>query len=139
MDSLIRAASGRARVFVSFDFDQDAGVARLMAGQLTGSRFAADDWSLKEAAPQRSWTEKAARHIKQSHLVLVVVGSSTCRAAGVAKEVAIAREADKPICQVIGYRDLVSPTRVANAGRLYRWTPSNLAGVLDDAYSRRAA
>ena len=60
-DRLIRAFASRnsVRVFVSFDFDRDQKRAWALTQQLKQTKFAVDDWSLKEAAPERSWTEKA--------------------------------------------------------------------------------
>jgi antiphage defense system Thoeris ThsB-like protein len=127
------------RVFISFDYDRDRGVAALLGGQLRGSsRFRVQNWSMKEAAPQRLWKDEARRRMNRSDVVLVVVGSQTHRAPGVLAEVAMARAARPPvpIRQVIGYRNL-SPSRVPNAGRLYRWGQENLAQIL--AVPRRRA
>lgn len=120
------------RVFISFDYDRDRGVAALMGGQLRKSpRFRVENWSMKEAAPQRLWKREARERINRSDVVLVVVGSHTYRAPGVLAEVVMARSAmpPVPIRQVIGYRDL-SPRRVPDAGRLYRWGHDNLATIL---------
>jgi hypothetical protein len=90
-----------------------------------------ENWSMKEAAPQRLWKEEARRRINRSDVVLVVVGRETYRAPGVLAEVAMARGAmpPVPIRQIVGYRGL-SPSRVLNAGRLYRWGQDNLRTVL---------
>ena len=129
------------RVFISFDYDEDRGVAALLGGQLrrAGSGFEIENWSMKEAAPQRLWKDGARRRINRSDVVLVVVGRQSYRAPGVLAEVAMARAAQPPvpIRQVIGYRDLVLPTAVPNAGRLYRWGSDNLSTVL--AVPRRRA
>lgn len=121
----------RRRVFVSFDFDHDRVLKDFIIGQarLPDSPFDVVDHSLKEAAPERDWPTKARAAIKRAELVLVIVGPHTHRAQGVLKEVAMAREEDIPIVQVIGYRD-GNYTPVPNAGRLYAWNWDNLKRLL---------
>lgn len=133
-------SSQRTRVFISFDYDKDLGVAKLLGGQLANpsSPFEVENWSMKEAAPVKTWGNEARRRINRSDVVLVVVGRQTHRATGVLEEVRMARELGVPLRQVIGYRDLTSPTPVVNGGRLYRWTWDNLLTALDVA-RRRAA
>ena len=58
-----------------------------------------------------------------------MVGARTYLASGVLKEVNMAREEKIKIVQFIGYKD-ASPTRVPNAGTLYRWTWDNLEKLL---------
>lgn len=117
--------------FVSFDFDNDKALKDFIIGQsrLPDSPFEVIDTSLKEAAPERTWEEKARAAIRRSDIVLVMVGPKTHRAPGVLKEVAMAREANVPIVQIIGYRD-GDYTPVPNAGRLYKWSWDNLKNLL---------
>lgn len=121
----------KKRVFVSFDFDNDKALKDFIVGQARNpdSPFEIIDTSLKEAAPMKTWEEKARAAIRRSDLVLVMVGPKTHRAPGVLKEVAMAREEGKPIVQVIGYRD-GDYTPVPGAGRLYRWDWDNLKRLL---------
>ena len=121
----------KKRAFFSFDFDEDQNLKHHMVGQmrLPSSPFEGADWSMKEAAPQRSWEREAEARISRSDVVVVLVGPKTHRAPGVLKEVAIARRLGKPIVQIIGYRHS-SPTPVRNAGRLLRWTWDNMTSVL---------
>ena len=121
----------KTRVFVSFDFDNDRVLKEFIIGQskLPDSPFTVVDTSLKEAAPLRTWEEKARRAIRGSDIVLVMVGRQTHRAPGVLKEVKMAREAGVQIVQVIGYRD-GDYTAVPDAGRLYRWNWENLKKLL---------
>ncbi len=131
--STFSSSSQRTRVFISFDYDRDRGVAALLGGQLLKSpRFQIENWSMKESAPQRLWKAEALRRINRSDVVLVVVGFQTYRAPGVLAEVAMARNARPPvpIRQIVGYKDLLSPSRVGDAGRLYRWGHDNLATIL---------
>ena len=121
----------KKRVFVSFDFDNDKAFKDFIVGQARNpdSPFEIIDTSLKEAAPMKTWEEKARLAIRRSDLVLVMVGPNTHRAPGVLKEVDMARAEGKPIVQVIGYRD-GNYTPVPNAGRLYRWDWDNLKKLL---------
>lgn len=121
----------KKRVFVSFDFDNDRALKEFVIGQTRQGRVQFDviDSSLKEAAPLATWEAKARRAISGSDIVLVMVGPHTHRAPGVLKEVAMARDAQVRIVQMIGYRDS-SPTPVPNAGRLYRWTKENIQALL---------
>lgn len=117
----------RKKVFVSFDFDNDRILKEFIVGQarLPDSPFEITDTSLKEAAPMKTWEDKARAAISRSDLVVVMVGPRTSTAAGVLKEVAIARELSISIVQIIGYRN-ASPAPVPNAGRLYAWDWENL-------------
>lgn len=119
------------RVFVSFDFDNDKALKDFIIGQsrLSDSPFSVVDTSLKEAAPMKTWEDKARAAIRRSDCVLVMVGPSTHRAPGVLKEVAMAREANIPIFQVIGYKD-GDYTAVPNGGRMYAWNWDNLKKLL---------
>lgn len=120
------------KVFISFDFDNDKALKDFIIGQsrLADSPFVVHDHSIKEAAPEKDWEEKADRAIQRSDIVLVMVGPSTYRAPGVLKEVRMARAHKKQIFQVIGYKD-GNYTAVPNAGRLYRWSWENLKNLLN--------
>jgi len=113
----------KTRVFVSFDFDNDAKLKAFIPGQakLPDSPFEIENWSLNEPAPDRTWQQKARARIARSDVVLVMVGPVTYRAKGVLAEIAIANELRKPVRQIIGYKD-ANPTPVPGAGRLYRWS-----------------
>lgn len=121
----------KKRVFISFDFDHDRALKEFIIGQskLPGSPFEVIDHSLKEAAPEREWKEKARARIRRVDIVLVVVGQLTHRAPGVLAEVAMAREENIPIVQMIGYANRNCPA-VESAGRLYAWSWQNLKNLL---------
>ena len=121
----------KKRVFVSFDFDNDKTLKDFIVGQarLPDSPFEVVDTSLKEAAPMKTWEDKARAAIKRSDIVVVMVGPSTYKASGVLKEVGMARDEGIPIVQVIGYKD-GNYTAVPNAGRLYAWNWENLKKLL---------
>jgi nucleoside 2-deoxyribosyltransferase len=117
----------KPKVFVSFDYDNDKKLRDFIVGQakLPDSPFEIADWSMKEAAPERDWEEKAEARIKRCDVVIVMVGPKTHSASGVKMEVALARKHKKPIYQIIGYKDS-DPTPVPDAGRLLRWNWENL-------------
>ena len=117
----------KTKVFVSFDFDNDKTLKDFIIQQAKNpdSPFEIIDQSLKEAAPQRDWEEKAESRIKKSDLVLVMVGPKTHTAPGVLKEVKMARRNDIKIVQVIGYKN-GNYTAVPDAGQLYKWNWENL-------------
>ncbi len=121
----------KKRVFVSFDFDNDKVLKDFIIGQsrLADSPFEVIDTSLKEAAPMKTWEEKARAAIKRSDIVVVMVGPKTHKASGVLKEVGMAREEGTPIVQVIGYKN-GNYTTVPNAGRLYAWNWDNMKKLL---------
>jgi hypothetical protein len=121
----------KKKVFVSFDFDNDKTLKEFIIGQskLSDSPFEIIDWSMKEAAPERSWEDKAEARIKRSDLIMVMVGPHTHRAPGVLKEVKMARDNNKPIVQIIGYKD-GNYTPVPGAGRLYAWNWDNMKNLV---------
>jgi len=81
----------KKRAFVSFDFDKALKDFIVGQARLSDSPFEIADWSMKEAAPPRNWEREAEARINRSDSVIVMVGHYTHRAAGVLKEVAMAR------------------------------------------------
>lgn len=130
-DFLKEPTVAKKRVFVSFDFDNDQSLKHLIIGQARNPEMDFDviDHSLKEAAPEKDWADKARRAIGRCDLVLVVVGAQTHRAPGVLKEVKMAREQGIKVVQIIGYKDRAY-TPVPDAGRLYSWSHENLKALL---------
>jgi len=120
----------KKKVFISFDFDQDRALKDLLIGQSHNAECPFDviDSSLKEAAPEKGWEEKAGYRIRQADQVIVLLGPTTYLASGVIKEVRLARENGKKIVQLIGHKE-GHYKRVPGAGRLYRWTWDNLKKI----------
>jgi hypothetical protein len=121
----------KKRVYIAFEYEPDRSLKDLLIGQSSNkeSPFEVIDGSLREAAPERDWEEKAEGRIKLADVVIVLLGTTTHRAPGVAKEVSLARRLNKKIVQVIGYKDC-KYKRLPNAGRLYCWTWDNLKKIL---------
>jgi len=122
----------KKKVFVSFDFDNDKTLKDFIIGQakLADSPFEVIDFSLKEAAPEKTWLDKARAAISRAEVFIVMLGSKTRNASGVLKEVKIANELKKEKFQIIGYRDGSETWAVPNAGRVYRWDWDNLKKLL---------
>ena len=116
-----------ARVFISFDYDHDAGLKELLAGQarLGDSPFAIADFSIKEAS--QDWLDQARRRIRTSDVVVVLCGRHTHKANGVAIELQLAREEKVPFFLLAGYSDgSVTLPEGASNEKLYEWTWPNL-------------
>ncbi len=130
---LFRKQQEKTKVFVSFDFDNDRGLRDLLIGQArnSDSPFEVIDHSLKEAAPERHWVDKAWRAIASTDVVVVMLGPKTRFAQGVLKEVQIANELGKRRFQLIGYTDGGESWKVADGGRVYRWSWDNLKNLLN--------
>lgn len=122
----------KKKVFVSFDFDNDKTLKDFIIGQakLEDSPFAAIDFSLKEAAPEKEWLDKARAAISRSEVFFVMLGPKTKTASGVLKEVKLANELNKPKFQIIGYNDGSEDWAVPGAGRVYLWNWDNLKKLL---------
>ena len=122
----------KKKVFISFDFDNDKTSKDSMIGQaqLPDSPIEVNDFSLKEAAPEKDWLEKARAAIARSEVFIVILGPKTKNAPGVLKEVKLANELKKPKFQIIGYKDGSEDWGVPDAGRVYRWNWDNLKKLL---------
>jgi len=123
----------KKKVFISFDFDNDKTLKDFIVGQanLENSPFEISDVSLKEAAPEKDWEEKAEAKIKKADRVIVMVGTKTHSASGVKKEVKMARENSIKIAQIKGHSDKNCP-KVDNAGVYYNWSWDNIEKILED-------
>ena len=122
----------KKKVFVSFDFDNDKILKEFIIGQakLKDSPFDVADHSLKEAAPEKNWLDKATVAIKRSDVMIIMLGPKTKSARGVLKEVKVVNELGKTRFQIIGYRDGSADWAVPNGGRTYSWDWDNLKKLL---------
>jgi hypothetical protein len=121
----------KKRVFVSFDFDNDKTLKDFLIGQakLDDSPFEVIDFSLKEAAPEKTWLEKARAAISRAEVFIVMLGPKTKNAPGVLKEVKIANELEIKKFQIF-QKDGSEAWAVPNAGRAYKWDWENLRKLL---------
>ena len=122
----------KKRVFVSYDFDNDKTLKDFIIGQAKNpdSPFEVSDHSLKEAAPEKDWLDKAKRAISRSDVLIVMLGPRTRYAQGVKKEIKLANDLEKEKLQLIGYKDGSKDWAVANGGRTYSWNWDNLKKLL---------
>jgi len=122
----------KKNAFISFDFDNDKTLKDFMIGQakLEDSPFKVTDHSLKEAAPEKDWLEKATAAIKRADVFIVMLGPKTKTASGVLKEVKVANDEKKTKFQIIGYKNGKSEWAVPDGGRTYSWSWENLKKLL---------
>lgn len=124
----------KARCFISFDYDHDLDLKTLLLGQAKNpdSPFEIADWSIKTASP--GWKEEARRRIRASDQVIVICGTHTHLAAGVAQEVTIAKEERKPYFLLKGRSSqrCTWPTS-ATSDKMYNWTWENLKRLIGGA------
>lgn len=121
------------RVFVSFDYDNDARLKDLLVGQSkhADSPFELVDWSIKEHMTG-DWKEKARLRIRSVDLVCVLCGKNTHAATGVAAELSLAQEEKVDYFLLQGYSDEIctKPTSVKAADKIYKWTWDNLKALI---------
>ena len=122
------------RVFTSFDYDHDESLRTLLIGQAKNpdSPFEMHDWSVKEPFAAVNWQDQVRAKIRKVDQVIVLCGTSTHTATGVAIELRIAREEQKPYFLLAGYSDktCVAPTSAAASDKIYKWTWDNIKSLL---------
>lgn len=120
------------RAFISFDYDNDADLKTLLAGQAKhpDTPFAIADWSIKVASV--GWKEDARRRIRASDVVIVICGAKTHLATGVAVELAIAKEEGIPYFLLSGRSNgtYTKPTSASASDKVYTWTWENLKKLI---------
>lgn len=123
----------KTRVFISFDYDNDARQKDLLVGQSkhpdTDFEFA--DWSSKEHLTG-DWKAKIKGRLAYVDVVCVLCGKNMTTATGVAQEVTIAQELDKPYFLLAAYQDGCSKPSTAGVNdSLYTWTWDNLKKLVN--------
>lgn len=119
------------RAFISFDFDHNEGQKKYFIGQAINSKtpFNIEDWSSKEALPEKKWEELLDAKIKKCNMLIVLVGRRMSTATGVAKEIAFAKKHDVPIFGV--YVDDANESSTLPSGlqrnRTIAWTWEKIA------------
>jgi len=119
----------KKRAFISFDIDHDEGAKTMLAGQakLEDSLFDFKDNSVKEHLTG-DWKEKVRRRMDNVDVVIVLCGTQTHTAAGVAAELTIAKEKGKSYFLLAAYSDkhCTKPTSASDSDLVYNWTWQNL-------------
>ena len=121
------------KVFISFDFDNDEFLRTALVGQAKNpdSPFQIIDRSQKEPL-SGDWKSKIRERIRNTDIVVVLCGEKTHTATGVAAELSITQELDKPYFMLQGYTDRVCtpPTSAKPSDKMYRWTWDNLRALV---------
>ncbi len=126
----------KTRVFVSFDYDHDEDLRKLLSGQAAhnNSPFEMSDWSLKEAM-SGDWKAKVRTRIRSVDVVAVICGKNTDTATGVSAEVIIAQEEKIPYFLLQGRKTggCKKPKAALANDKLYDWTWDNLSKLIGGA------
>jgi hypothetical protein len=126
----------KQRIFISFDFDNDADIKNALAAQakLPDSPFDFTDASLKEALTG-DWKAKIKPRINNCDQVIVLCGQSTHTATGVSAELKIAQELGKPYFLLKGRPDKTcpKPNSAYSTDNVYNWNWSNLKALIGGA------
>jgi hypothetical protein len=87
------------RAFISFDFDHNESDKNLFSGQSKNSKtpFFIQDWSAKSSMPQSQWETLVKDKISKCNMLIVLVGRTMASAAGVAKEIRMAKDLNIPV------------------------------------------
>ncbi len=124
----------KKRVFISFDIDHDEGTKTMLAGQadLPDSPFDFKDASVKNHLTGE-WEDKVRRRMDNVDVVIILCGTSTHTASGVAAELTIAKEKNKPYFLLSAYKDknCTKPTTATTGDELYDWTWPNLKTLIN--------
>lgn len=126
----------KKRAFISFDFDHDEDLRNLLVGQAKNpdSPFDIADWSVKEPLTG-NWKEKVRERIRKTDLTIVICGEWTHTASGVAEELRITREENKPYFLLWGRSDktCTKPRSALDSDKIYKWTWDNLKQLIGGA------
>ena len=98
-----RSGSKKRRpVFLSFEFEKDAGRRGTFIGQAEKlCEFAIIDKSLPSAQHGEKWRQTAKERIRSSQVVIVLLGPDTQNAPGVKDELSLAGEDGCPVVQLM--------------------------------------
>lgn len=126
----------KKRAFISFDIDHDEGAKKMLAGQakLPDSPFEFKDNSVKQHLTG-DWKEKVRRRMDNIDVVIVLCGTQTHTASGVAAELTIAKQKKKPYFLLAAYSDkhCTKPTSASSSDKVYKWTWDNLKKLIGGA------
>ena len=125
--------ASKKRVFISFDYDNDEKAKIMLAGQAKkpDSPFDFKDNSVRDHLIG-DWEAKVKRRMDNVDVVIVLCGTKTHTAKGVAAELRIAKEKSKPYFLLAAYSDksCSKPTSASSTDKLYKWTWDNLKTLI---------
>ncbi len=117
------------RAFISFDFHHDEGLRDTLIGQAnqSDSPFNIEDWSVHKRI-NRKWRKEVRRRIRKADLTIVICGEHTHDAKGVAAEVTITQEENKPYFLLRGRpnKTCTKPKNACRKDKIQKWTWENL-------------
>lgn len=112
------------RAFISFDFDHDEELRNSLVGQakLPDSPFSIADYSLRAPLTER-WKVEVRDRIRRADLAIVICGEYTDTAKGVAAELTITQEEEKPYFLLWGRPNKIckKPAMAKNSDNIYSW------------------
>lgn len=124
------------RAFISFDFDHDEELRNALIGQAknSDSPFNIADWSVHEKFDS-NWKAGVRSRIRRTDLTIVICGEHTHDAKGVAAELTITREEDKPYFLLRGRpkKTCTKPCNALATDKIYKWTWENLKLLIEGA------
>ena len=123
-------------VFISFDYDNDKDLPGNLVAQAArpDSPFSVTDRSVRAAIDEK-WRSEVRDRIRRVDLVIVICGEHTHDADGVAGEVTITQEENKPYFLLKGRRrkTCTKPRNVRSSDEIHSWTWANLKNLIGGA------
>lgn len=123
----------KRRVFISFDYDNDAGAKTMLAGQakFQDSPFDFVDASVKSHL-SGDWEEKVKARLRNIDVVAVLCSPTTRTAQGVAIELELARSAGVDYFLLAAYSDktCLKPRTALPSDKVHNWTWDNLKALI---------
>ncbi len=121
------------RAFISFDFDHDEELRDALVGQAknSDSPFEIADWSVRERI-ESNWKEQVRDRIRRTDLTIVICGEHTNQAKGVAAELTITREEEKPYFLLRGRPNKLCrrPAMARSTDEIHEWRWDNLKKLI---------
>ena len=132
-NSIKEEVMSKAKVFISFDYDNDSDLKTLLIGQSKNSDtpFDISDWSVKEHITG-DWKEKVRSKIKRVDQIAVICGEKTHTAVGVSDEIKLAQEEGIPYFLIKGrsQKTCTKPKAAKSPDKIYKWTWDNLKALI---------
>jgi len=123
----------KKRAFISFDYDNDSTTKMYLAGQAKNpdSPFDFKDNSVK-AHLTGDWETKVQNRMANIDVVIVLCGTKTHTADGVAAELRIAKQLKKDYFLLAAYADkqCTKPKTASSTDKVYKWTWDNLKKLI---------
>ena len=108
---------------MSFEFGRDAGKRKDFLHQAgLHSDFALKDKSLPAAEHDDNWRKEVKKRMKDSDVVIVLLGPDTQNAPGVLDELSLAGEVERPVVQLMPQRQNYGLAGKYRAVCEYKWT-----------------